>query len=170
MRFRTLDERGQGTVEAALVIPILFLLLLMLIQPGIVLYDRMVMQGAAAEGCRVLATKTAAFGSMDKGCEAFVRHRLASIPPHECFHVREPGRSWIIELEGDESSETVSVTVENRVRPLPLFDAAAGLLGATDDEGMLRMRVSATARSQPGWAASSTLGLDPASWIGAWAS
>ena len=35
MRSRIFDESGQGTVEAALVIPILSLLLLMLIQPGI---------------------------------------------------------------------------------------------------------------------------------------
>ena len=52
---RANDERGQGTVEAALVIPVLFVLLLLLLQPGIVLYDRMVMRGAAAEACRPLS-------------------------------------------------------------------------------------------------------------------
>ena len=40
-------ERGQATVEAAVLIPALFTALLLLLQPGILLYDRMVMQGAA---------------------------------------------------------------------------------------------------------------------------
>ena len=60
------DERGQGSVEAAVVIPVLFLLLLMLLQPGIVLYDRIVMGSAAAEACRLLATSTDARGSMTR--------------------------------------------------------------------------------------------------------
>ena len=55
-----------------MLIPVLFTALLLLLQPGILLYDRMVMQGAAAEGCRLLATKTAALGDMDGSCEAFV--------------------------------------------------------------------------------------------------
>ena len=51
-----LRERGQATVEAAFGIPIVFLLVLLLAQPGIVLYDRMVMASAASEACRLLAT------------------------------------------------------------------------------------------------------------------
>ncbi len=39
---------GQGTVEAALVLPVLLIALLLLIQPGILLYDRIVMENAAA--------------------------------------------------------------------------------------------------------------------------
>ena len=57
-------EAGQATVEAVFVIPVLFVAMLLLIQPGIVLYDRMVMANAAAEGCRVLATSTDAYGAM----------------------------------------------------------------------------------------------------------
>ena len=53
---RLRDVRGQSTVEAAVMIPLLFGGMLMLLQPGILLYDRVVMEGAAAEGCRVLAT------------------------------------------------------------------------------------------------------------------
>ena len=44
------DERGQATVEAAFAVPVLMVLVLMLVQPGIILYDRIVMEGAAA-GC-----------------------------------------------------------------------------------------------------------------------
>ena len=116
-------ERGQGTVEAAIVIPVLFLLMLMLLQPGIILYDRIIMGSAAAEGCRLLATASDASGSY----EAFIRHRLAAVPQHDCFHVHHGSCSWRIEMSGNESSEVVSVRICNELRPLPLFDAGAKL-------------------------------------------
>ena len=55
---RLADERGQSTVEAAFLFPVVFVLVLLLVQPGILLYDRIVMEGAAADACRLLATKT----------------------------------------------------------------------------------------------------------------
>ena len=159
------DERGQGTVEAAVVTPVLFLLLLLLLQPGIVLYDRLVMGNAAAEGCRLLAT---ADGGMAGSCEAFIRHRLAAVPQHDSFHVHRGECSWVIELAGDESSETVTVRIVNELRPLPLFDAGATLLGLTNANGNLEIEESVTMRTQPGWVASSELGLAPSTWAGAW--
>ena len=48
MGARARDARGQSTAEAAVALPVVFLLVLLLVQPGIVLYDRMVMAGAAA--------------------------------------------------------------------------------------------------------------------------
>ena len=55
-------ERGQATVEAAFLIPVLFTVLLLSVQPGMVLYDRMVMQAAASDACRLAAVKTDAVG------------------------------------------------------------------------------------------------------------
>lgn len=162
------DERGQGSVEAAVVIPVMFLLLLLLLQPGIVLYDRLVMGNAAAEACRVLATGTDTFGSMTRSCEAFVRHRLAAIPQHDCFHVHGSDCSWDISLSGGESSGTVTVTIGNELRPLPLFDAAAKLAGMVNERGNLEIRESVTMSTQPSWVASSKLGMAPSSWIGGW--
>ena len=164
------DTRGQGTVEAAVVIPVLFLLLLMLLQPGILLYDHVVMGNAAAEGCRLLATATDATGSMQGSCEAFVRHRLAAVPQHDCFHVHGSGCSWDIRLSGDEASATVTVTIANEVKPLPLFDAGSKLLGLTNGNGNLTITESATMQTQPDWAWSSPSGSTPADWIGAWCS
>lgn len=164
------NDSGQGTVEAAVVIPILFILMLLLLQPGIVLYDRIVMGGAAAEACRLMATKTDAAGSMRDSCEAFVRHRLSAVPQHDCFHVHGSRCSWDIKLAGDESSESVTVTIANELRPLPLFDAGAKLLGLVNGDGNLRIEESATMPVQPGWASSSEHGLVPSSWIGAWCS
>ena len=70
------DESGQATVEATIALAVLLLVMLMLLQPGIVLYDRMVMADAAAEGCRLLAT---AEGDA-QAAEDFVRRRLGSVP------------------------------------------------------------------------------------------
>ena len=42
-------ERGQATVEAAFLIPVLFTVLLLSVQPGMVLYDRIVIQAAASD-------------------------------------------------------------------------------------------------------------------------
>lgn len=162
------NESGQGTVEAAIVTPVLFVLLLLLLQPGIVLYDRLVMSNAAAEGCRLLATATDALGSMDGSCEAFIRHRLAAVPQHDCFHVHQGDCSWQIEMDGNDQSQTVSVRIVNELRPLPLFDMGAKLLGLTNGNGNLEIEESVTMSTQPDWVASSELGLAPSSWIGAW--
>ena len=164
------DQRGQATVEAVAVIPVLFLLLLMLMQPAIVLYDHVVMAGAASEGCRLLATKTSAAGPMGESCEAFIRHRLAAVPQHDCFHVHDGGCSWVIEFAGDEGSQEVTVRIANEVRPLPLFDAGARLLGLANEAGNLEIEDEVSMRVQPDWAASSEHGLAPAEWVEAWES
>lgn len=161
------DEKGQGTVEAAVAIPVLFLLLLLLLQPGIILYDRLVMANAAAEGCRLLATASDDTGG---SCEAFVRHRLAAVPQHDCFHVHQGECSWDIDLSGGESSGQVTVRIGNELKPLPLLDAGARLLGLTNGNGNLEIEETVTTQTQPDWVASSKLGLDPSSWIGAWSS
>ena len=159
---------GQGSLEAAFTIPVLFVLMLLLIQPGIILYDRMVMGAAAAEGCRLLATKGSAFGAMDDSCEAYIRHRLASIPQHDCFHVHTGGCSWRIEMDGGESSGQASVRITNEVHPLPLFDGVSVLLGLTNSRGNLEVTVEASMPVQPAWIASAPAGTDPSGWIGAW--
>ncbi|WP_080802069.1 TadE/TadG family type IV pilus assembly protein [Arabiibacter massiliensis] len=160
---------GQATVEAAFLIPVLLVGLLLLVQPGILLYDRMVMNAAAAEACRLLATKTDAAGDMAASCEAFVRHRLGSVPPVACFHVHEGRCSWEVRLEGDEGSGTVRASISNEARPLPLIGAAAGLLGIVDAGGNFRIEVEAEQEVQPGWTASAP-GGGPAGWVGAWLS
>lgn len=163
-----LGERGQSTVEAAYLIPVLFLGLLLLVQPGILLYDRMVMHAAAAEGCRLLATKTDALGSSQEACENFIRHRLASVPPEDHFHMHDGGCSWDIRLEGSDASPAVSVTVGNRVKLLPLIGGAGALLGAADGAGVCRLEVSVSLPTQPTWVDGAEAGRDPAAWIGAW--
>lgn len=159
---------GQGSVEAACMIPVLFVMMLLLVQPSIVLYDRIVMESAAAEGCRLLATKNGVAGDMTASCEAFIRHRLSSVPPQSCFHIHEGSCSWNIQMEGDESSDRVKVVIENQVKPLPLLDVGCTLLGLVNGEGNLVIRVERTMTVQPDWVAHAPAGQSPAYWPGAW--
>lgn len=167
MRSLVFQDRGQATVEAAFVLPVFMLLVLMLIQPGIVLYDRVVMQGAAAEGCRLLATSQSGGLSADR-CEDYVRRRLGAIPQQDCFHVHGDNCSWNIELVGGESSSEVTVRIRNELKPLPLFDGAAVMLGLCNDEGHFEFEVEASLPTQDDWVAGSACGLNPSSWAGAW--
>ena len=159
-------QSGQSTVEAAFALPITMLLVLLLAQPGIVLYDRVVMQAAASETCRLLAT-------LDEGdesgiAEAFVRRRLGAIPDQDCFHVHGDGCSWEIELEGGQSSESVTCRIATQIKPLPLIGASVGLLGLSNEEGNLLVETEATMPTQPAWAWSASAGSSPSEWIGAW--
>ena len=142
--------------------------LLLLVQPGMVLYDRMVMRAAASDACRLAAVKTDAVGDSSQAVEAFVRHRLGAIPPVPCFHVHDGGCSWEVSVQGDERSEKVSVEVVGKVKPLPFLDVGAVLLGMTDGDGLLTVKARCERATQPEWVAGSPQGLDPEAWIGAW--
>ncbi|MDR2105940.1 MAG: pilus assembly protein [Coriobacteriales bacterium] len=165
---RTLrSQRGQSTVEAAVLIPLLFLLLLMLCQPMILLYNRMVMENAASEGCRLLATRTAQGAYSEDKYEGYIKRRLAAIPPIDIFHARAGEQSWDIEQEGDENAKLVSVRIRNRVKPLPLVGWGAELLGMCDAQGYLTQEVVAQGRSQPDWTGEDGVGT-PQDWVEQW--
>ncbi len=157
---------GQATVEAAYLIPLVFLCLLLLLQPGIILYDRMVMSAAAAEGCRLLATKTDAAGESAEACEAYILRRLSAVPQQDQFHIHGSSCSWDIELTGDETSTTVQVTIQNSIRLLPLLDAGGVLLGLCDSSGAYTFAVTSSASTQPSWAVGSSDEIDPNAWVG----
>ncbi|MDR0513692.1 MAG: pilus assembly protein [Coriobacteriaceae bacterium] len=159
------DRRGQASVEAAFIIPLLFIVLLLLVQPGILLYTHMVMQGAASEGCRLLATKTDALGASEEKYKGYILRRLGSVPMHECFHAHADGCSWEIELQGDETSREVKVIIRNKLRLLPLIDSVGGLFKLVDGDGFLTQEVVMVTPTQPGWAALSDDGLDPQAWL-----
>lgn len=162
------DDAGQATVEAAFALPVMMMLALMLIQPAIVLYDRIVMQAAAAEACRLLATADRSEG--DSSCEDYIRRRLSSVPQQSCFHVHDAACSWEIDLAGDASSSEVSVRIGNKIKPLPLLGAGAVLLGAADDDGCVAIEVTSSMPTQPSWVSESNAGFASAGWVGAWMS
>ena len=161
-------RHGQATVEGAFVIPIVFLLLLLLIQPGIILYDRIVMNAAAAEGCRMLATRSSASGADAAAYEEAIRRHLGAIPQQENFHRHEGGCSWRIELDGDERSPQVHVRITGSLRLLPLMDAGGTLLGVGDGQGNLQLVVEASAPTHDAWVAGSEFGLNPSQWVRKW--
>lgn len=143
-----LSTRGQATIEAAFALPILMLLILLLLQPGVILYDRIVMQGAAAEGCRLLAT---ADDSSAGKSEDYIRRRLSAIPQVDFFHVHSSGCSWQISLSGNENAPSASVKISTEIKPLPLIGLGAGFLGATNANGNLVIEVEASSATQPSW-------------------
>lgn len=167
---KALNNSGQATVEAAFLIPVLCCVLLLLLQPGIYLYDRMVMQAAASDACRLLATKTSAAGDMSESARVFVLHRLGAVPQASIFHVHEGACSWDIQLQGDETSDEVSVTITNQLRPLPLIDAVGSMLGFTNSAGYLELKVMSSQSTQPAWVKNASAGSSPSGWIGAWCS
>ncbi len=160
----TRDDRGQTTVEAAFALPVVFLLVLLLVQPGIVLYDRMVMASAAAEGCRLLATGEGDVAAV----EAFVKRRLGAAPEQDNFHVHRGGCTWEVTCEGGGAADRSRVTVKGEVRPLPLIDMGATLLGLVNERGNLVVEVGVEAPTRPTWAQESLGGASPNEKAGAW--
>ena len=159
---------GQATVEGAFLIPLIFVLLLLLLQPGILLYDRMVMNAAAAEACRMLATRSPDSGVDSGAYEEAVRRHLGAIPQQENFHRHAGGCSWRIELNGNERSSEVSARITGSVKLLPLLDVGGTLLGIGDGSGNIELTVECHAPTQDSWVASSDLGLNPGSWVDKW--
>lgn len=160
------DRSGQATVEAAYLIPIIFILLLLLIQPAILLYNHMIMRSAASEGCRLLTTTTSVAGDTKEKCEGYILRRLGAIPPQDNFHIHKRGCSWEIELIGEEDADRVEVVIKNRVKLLPLFDAAGTLLNLYDGSDSYKQEVRVSLPTQPGWVVSSEFGLKPSEWVG----
>ncbi len=140
------EESGQASVEAALLLPVLMLCLALLTQPMCLLYTRAVMQSAAAEGCRLLAT-TQNGSAQDGELEQYVRRRLEAVPQADIFRAGD----WQIELSGDASSSQVGVVITGHARPLPLVGVVASLLGPLDAAGNVELKVEVSRPARPSW-------------------
>ena len=161
MASRLCEGCGQSSVEAALLLPAVMVLLALLLEPACLLYSRSVMEGAAAECARALATSTGAGGSSRENCEAFVRRRLSSIPNLSIFHSGGVD-DWTIEVQGGEGSPTAVVEIEGHAKPLPLFGVVMTALGESDGQGTI-MRVRVEERVRPSW-----LEGGYADWVSIW--
>lgn len=166
LKTKLLDGSGQSTVEAAFLIPLMLGGILLLIQPGILLYDRMVMNAAASQACRLMVTIPE--GDPDAQCQGFVKRRLAAVPQQDCFHVHSSRCTWDVRFEGGEASDTVKVSISTKVQPLPLIGFGANAVGVTDGDGYLTVRVEQSMRTQPDWALSAAGAIGPSEWVGAW--
>ncbi len=144
------EERGQATVEAALLLPVLLLCMTLLVQPACLLYTRCVMQQAAAEGCRVLTTAPDTAGVADQTYRAFVLRRLGAVPDIDIFHVGGDA-GWRISFSGPSDGYEVGVSIETSVKPLPLFGTVASLFLEGDGEGGVLLKVDVSATLRPSW-------------------
>lgn len=154
---RLCSERGQSTVEAAFLAPVLLALLGLLLQPAALLYTRGVMTAAAAETCRLVQTSN----SSSDAVRAYTLRRLGAVPKLSVFHVGGD-ESWKISWEGG-PGESVTVSIAGEARPLPLLGVEAGLLAQRGDGGNVRQQVQVSSTLAPSW-----LGTAPQDGIGAW--
>lgn len=147
-------------------IPVIFLLILLLIQPGIILYDLTIMNSAASETCRLLATSNDE--NKNKICEPFIRRRLSAIPQQDNFHVHSSGCSYKFEFEGNQNTETVSVNISNEVQPLPLIGFLSETIGLLNENKCFEVQAKSSQKVKPSWVQNSTAGSNPDYWVGAW--
>lgn len=152
---------GQATVEAAFLIPVILLLMALLVQPVIVLFDRAVMEAAASEGVRVLETLSP--GDERAACAA-VERRLSAVPDIGVFHEGP----WLVEIVGGEGQTNACVSVEHEIRPLPFMGIGMELLGMTNDRGLIEQEVSKDAKVTEDWVAESRFGSDAEAWLRRW--
>ncbi len=146
---------GQASVEAALLLPAVLLVLGMLLQPACLLYTRMVMEQAAAETGRLLVTASCG----DDAVRAFCIRRLSAVPAVSLFHV---GGADDWQIEFSERSGYVEVAIRGHARPLPVFGMLARLAIDHDDQGIV-LAATYAHRLRPSW-----LGGDVDAWMGVW--
>ncbi len=142
-------------------LPTILLVMLMLVQPGIILYDRAVMEAAASEACRLIETLQV---DDEDAALAAIERRLSAIPGADIFHAG----SWTIEISGGEGEAEATVSISHSLRPLPLIGAGMGFLGMTNAQGLYTQEVSRTVEVLDEWVVSSEYGADPEAWIERW--
>ena len=144
------EESGQASVEAALLLPSLMVCMALLTQPACILYTRCVMQAAAAEACRLMATAPTQVNVVSQTQRDYVLRRLTAVPNADVFHVGgEAG--WTVELEGSTSGHTAKARIATSVRPLPLIGVLPALLGKSDGAGNVLLEVEVETVTRPEW-------------------
>mgnify|MGYP004570775557 CR=1 FL=1 len=154
------DERGQSTVEAAFALPLFFALFALLLQPAVLLYDRCVMQSAAAETCRLVALDSCSA----EAAQAFALRRLEVLPRLDLFHTS--ACAWEIQLGAGEGSGSASVRIEGHVKTMPLLGITASSMTEAAGDGCALMRCKLASTLRPAWLGDGA--GSPSEWIGQW--
>ena len=89
-------------------------------------------------------------------------------PALDVFHVHDSGCTWEVRCEGGGAADVARVTVRTEVRPLPLLDGGATLLGMVNERGNLVVEVTATAPTRASWAQESLNGASVNGKAGEW--
>ncbi|MCL2323959.1 MAG: hypothetical protein FWC48_00045 [Actinomycetia bacterium] len=120
-------EDGQALTEAPVVITTLCILSLILFQPVVTLYTKMVLGAAAASLCRVVATRDPSDDA--QLLQSYSQGKIAGLPRGSAFQV--PG-SLQVDVSGDAHAEQVRVRLSLTQKTLPLIGLLAGdLQGGT---------------------------------------
>lgn len=122
----------------------------LLAQPACLLYTRCVMQSAAAEACRLMATAPVWAGVAPQSQRDYVLRRLAAVPDVDVFHVGGAS-GWTIELEGATGGHGARARIATAARPLPLLGVVPALLGKTDGSGNVVLDVEVATTTRPAW-------------------
>lgn len=144
------SEMGQASVEAALVLPTVLLLIALLVQPAMMLYTRCVMAHTAAETCRLMSTTASSDTIMSDARREYVLRRLSAVPDLPLFHVGGQ-EGWDVEMEGSTSSHQARVRITGRVRPLPVIGLLMAFGSAAQGDGIVVMTVEVKTQTRPDW-------------------
>ncbi len=146
---------GQASVEAAVLIPSLLVVVALLVQPTCLLYTRSVMSGAASEAVRLAATSS----STDE-VVAFVKRRLKAVPEVSVFHAGGEA-DWSVSVSGAGTARP-RVEISGHARPLPLTAAIAGAVAGSNGSGVV-LKVEKEADARAGWVQGAY-----SDWVGMW--
>lgn len=146
---------GQASVEAAMLIPSLLVVVALLVQPVCLLYTRSVMSGAASEAVRLAATSSSA-----DEVSAFVKRRLKAVPEVSVFHSGGED-DWSVSVSGLGTARP-KVGIAGHARPLPLTAAIAGAVAGSDGCGVV-LKVEKEVDARAGWVQGKY-----ADWVGIW--
>ena len=148
------QNAGQASVEAALLFPVILMIIALLVEPVCILYTKTVMDGACAEGLRVATTS-----SDTELIESYIKRRLKAVPEIPLFH-KDGDEDWNISI--DKKEKDVLIEITGHVAAMPPIGWCLFLAGQTDDQGIV-LRSSLSANTYPDWIEGSY-----ADWITFW--
>ena len=150
------DKKGQASVEAAFLLPVLLVVFGLLLQPVILLYNAAVMNAAAAEACRTAGTI-----EKQSSLDAFLKRRLGAIPQLSIFH----DGNWSFEYKLN-SEDLNCITIKHDVTTLPLLGISAGLLSKRKNSHQVEQTVHVQTQIQPPWLSKSEKSVEE--WVDSW--
>lgn len=133
---------GQSSIEAALLLPTLLIIIALLVEPICLLYTKSIMNAACSEGLRVAATS-----SDTQLIESYIRRRLKAVPEVPLFHIGGE-HDWSIDI--DCNSKTAKIDLKGHASPLPPIGWCLSLIGQTDGRGIV-LQSSLSMQTRPEW-------------------
>ena len=150
------DDAGQASVEAAMLIPVLLALCLLLLQPACLLYTRQIMEATAAQAVRIATTSVD-----EKDIDAYCLRKLKAVPNLDIFHVKD-SNDWEVTYAKDKELGTVQVCIKGHATPIPLLSLLSKQVLNSDEQGLI-LEVDVCEEIYPSW----TEG-DYESWCDSW--